>query len=30
LHIIDTKPDPRNPRIVRVIEPEEVAEKAGH
>ena len=30
LHIIDTKPDPRNPKIVRVIEPEEVAEKAGY
>ena len=29
LHIIDTKPDPKNPRIVRVIEPEEIAEKAG-
>ena len=24
IHIIDTKPDPRNPQIVRVIEPEEV------
>ncbi|AWM29170.1 selenium-binding family protein [Sinorhizobium fredii] len=30
LHIIDTKPDPRNPQIVRVIEPEEVAERANY
>ena len=30
LHIIDTKPDPRNPKIVKVIEPEEIAEKAGY
>src|SRR5262245_48757726 len=29
-HILDTKPDPRSPRIVKVIEPEEVAEKAGY
>ena len=25
IYIIDTKPDPRNPKIVRVIEPEEIA-----
>src|SRR5499426_2213732 len=30
IHILDTKPDPRNPKIVKVIEPEEVAEKAGY
>jgi len=30
LHIIDTKPDPKNPRIVKVIEPEEIAERAGY
>lgn len=30
IHIIDTKPDPRNPKIVKVIEPEEVAEKTGY
>jgi methanethiol oxidase len=30
IHILDTKPDPRNPRIVKVIEPEEVADKAGY
>ena len=27
IHILDTKPDPRNPKIVKVIEPEEVAEQ---
>ncbi len=30
IHIIDTKPDPRQPRLVRVIEPEELAERAGY
>ena len=30
MHILDTKPDPRNPQIVRVIEPEEIAHKAGY
>lgn len=30
IHIIDTKPDPSQPRIVRVIEPEEVIAKAGY
>jgi selenium-binding protein 1 len=30
MHIIDTKPDPRNPKIVKVIEPEDIAEKAGY
>jgi methanethiol oxidase len=30
LHIIDTKPDPRKPKIIRVIEPAEVAERAGY
>ncbi len=30
LHVIDTKPDPRQPRIVKVIEPEQVAERAGY
>ncbi len=29
IHIIDTKPDPRNPRIVKVIEPEDVAMRTG-
>ena len=27
IHILDTKPDPKNPKIVRVIEPEEIAEQ---
>jgi methanethiol oxidase len=30
LHIIDTKPDPKAPRIVKVIEPEEIAERTGY
>jgi selenium-binding protein 1 len=30
IYIIDTKPDPTSPRIVKTIEPEEVAEKAGY
>ena len=30
IHILDTKPDPRNPQIVRVIEPEELADKTGY
>jgi len=30
IHIVDTKPDPRQPKIVRVIEPEEVASRAGY
>jgi selenium-binding protein 1 len=30
IHILDTKPDPRQPRLVKVIEPEEVARKAGY
>jgi len=30
IHILDTKPDPKNPQIVRVIEPEELAEKTGY
>src|ERR671934_598404 len=29
-HILDTKPDPRQPRVVRTIEPEELASKAGY
>ena len=28
IHILDTKPDPRNPKIVKVIEPETVAERS--
>jgi selenium-binding protein 1 len=30
IHIVDTKPDPRKPRIVKVIEPEEVMKKTGY
>ncbi|HEY1868467.1 MAG TPA: selenium-binding family protein [Candidatus Cybelea sp.] len=30
MHIIDTKPDPAQPQIVRVIEPEEIIAKAGY
>jgi methanethiol oxidase len=30
VHILDTQPDPRNPRIVKVIEPSEIAEKTGY
>ena len=30
IHIIDTKPDPSQPRIVRVIEPEEIVAKTGY
>src|SRR5712664_3042703 len=30
IHIIDTKPDPRQPQIVKVIEPETLAARAGY
>ena len=30
MYIFDTKPDPRSPRIVRVIEPEELFERTGY
>jgi methanethiol oxidase len=30
IHIIDTKPDPRKPQIVKVIEPEEVFARANY
>jgi selenium-binding protein 1 len=30
IHILDTKPDARQPRLVKVIEPEEVARKTGY
>lgn len=30
LHVIDTKPDPRSPKIVRVVEPEELAARTGY
>ncbi len=30
IHIIDTKPDPRKPEIIKVIEPEALAERTGY
>jgi methanethiol oxidase len=30
IHIIDTKPDPRNPKIVKVIEPGTIASRTGY
>ncbi len=30
IHVVDTKPDPRNPRLVKVIEGEEVVRKTGY
>ncbi|HET9949271.1 MAG TPA: selenium-binding protein SBP56-related protein, partial [Longimicrobiales bacterium] len=30
IHVVDTKPDPRRPRLVKVIEGEEVMEKTGY
>jgi len=30
IHVIDTKPDPRKPKIVKVIEPETVAGRTGY
>ncbi|MDQ4061255.1 MAG: selenium-binding family protein [Pseudomonadota bacterium] len=30
IHVLDTKPDPRNPSIVKVIEPEELATRTGY
>jgi methanethiol oxidase len=30
IHIIDTKPDPRKPKIVKVIEPETLAARTGY
>ena len=30
IHVLDTKPDPRNPQIVKVIEADELAEKTGY
>src|SRR2546426_8601358 len=30
IHVLDTKPDPRAPKIVKVIEPEEVIRRAGY
>ncbi|HLI47377.1 MAG TPA: selenium-binding family protein [Chthonomonas sp.] len=30
IYILDTKPDPRNPQIVKTIEPQEVFQRAGY
>src|SRR5262245_39095146 len=30
IHVLDTKPDPHRPRVVKVIEPEELAARAGY
>ena len=30
IHIVDTKPDPRQPRITKVVEPQELAQKTGY
>ena len=30
IHIIDTKPEPRKPKIVKIIEPETLADRAGY
>ena len=30
IHILDTKADPTTPKIVKVIEPEEIADKTGY
>jgi selenium-binding protein 1 len=30
IHVIDTKPDPRRPKIVKVIEPETLAQRTGY
>jgi selenium-binding protein 1 len=30
IHIVDTKPDPRQPKIVKVIEPKELADRTGY
>jgi methanethiol oxidase len=30
VHVIDTKPDPRRPKIVKVIEPDELHERTGY
>jgi methanethiol oxidase len=30
IHVLDTQPDPRQPRLVKVIEPDELARKTGY
>jgi selenium-binding protein 1 len=30
IHILDTKPDPKNPEIVRVVQPAQIADRTGY
>jgi methanethiol oxidase len=30
IHVLDTKPDPRNPKIVKIIEGDEIAKRSGY
>jgi methanethiol oxidase len=30
IYVVDTKPDPRSPKVVKTIEPEEIASRAGY
>jgi selenium-binding protein 1 len=30
IHVLDTKPDPRKPKLAKVVEPGEIAERAGY
>jgi selenium-binding protein 1 len=30
IHVLDTKPDPRHPKLIKIIEPEEVMQKTGY
>ncbi len=30
IHVLDTQPDPRNPKLVKVIEPDELMERTGY
>jgi methanethiol oxidase len=30
IHILDTRPDPRHPQLVKVVEPDEIADKTGY
>jgi selenium-binding protein 1 len=30
IHVLDTKPDPKSPKIVKVIEPQDLAERTGY
>jgi methanethiol oxidase len=30
IHVLDTRPDPRHPQLVKVVEPDEIADKTGY